>query len=341
MLRWIDGFDFYTTADLTIRYAAVGGGSTGMAPSSGRFSSGALSLNSSLGSANITQAFDPRATWFVGAAFYFPPFSPNPVTFIKLLDAGNSQLELGIDADSKMRITRNGTLLATGTTILTPGTFYYIEFGATIASSCGANSVVARLGGVVEVTVPTSTNCQATGNATASQVQIFRDGNFDGALIVDDLYICDSQGSTNNTFLGDARVETLYPSAAGNYTNFTLTGAGTNHAAVAEHPEDGDTSYVSSATPGTKESYAMDDLSTTPTAIFGAQPNVICRKDDAGSRAVAPMFRISSTDYVGASQGVQDTYTIKSQVYETNPATSAAWTATDINGAELGMEVVS
>jgi hypothetical protein len=54
--------------------------------------------------------------------------------------------------------------------------------------------------------------------ATVARIQVWGRGS-DNAI--DDLYVCDSTGSTNNTFLGDVRVDTVRPIGAGNYSEFS------------------------------------------------------------------------------------------------------------------------
>jgi hypothetical protein len=54
------------------------------------------------------------------------------------------------------------------------------------------------------------------------------------------------------------------------------------------------------------------------------------------------MVRISTTNYAGAtSAGLATTYADKITMYETSPATAAAWTVTEIDGAEFGCKLVS
>src|SRR5437764_673985 len=60
-------------------------------------------------------------------------------------------------------------------------------------------------------------SCNCSGNIGLGGV---------GRAYLDDLYVCDATGTTNNTFLGDVRVHTLVPS--GNGTDSGLTGSDGN-----------------------------------------------------------------------------------------------------------------
>jgi hypothetical protein len=66
---------------------------------------------------------------------------------------------------------------------------------------------------------------------------------------------------------------------------------------------------------------------------------IYARKDDAGTRKVAPLFRISSTDYVGSDDTLSTSYQYFGQIYENSPATSAAWSISEINNAEIGLKL--
>lgn len=189
----------------------------------------------------------------------------------------------------------------------------------------------------------TNQNTKAQTSATANTVYIGHSAlaNVAGLHYWDDLYICDGTGSTNNDFLGDVRVQTLYPSSAGATSAFTSSSGGVNYTNVDETPANGDTDYNSSATVGATDTYGYTDIPASAT-VKGVQVNVIARKDDAGTRTIAPVVRHSGTDYVGTAQSAgAGTYSDLLQLYEQNPGTSAAWVATDVNNAEFGAKIAS
>jgi hypothetical protein len=73
--------------------------------------------------------------------------------------------------------------------------------------------------------------------------------------------------------------------------------------------------------------------------IFGVQVNMAARKDDAGGRTLRSLTRVSGNDYEGDSQNVGTDYRVYRQIIEKNPNTTAAWTESEINGAEFGYKV--
>lgn len=338
MLRFIDGFDHYATADIGLKWPLTSGVFT-IQSTAGRNGSGAVRFSVS-GSQSLRRGFDNQATWIVGLAFKIDAL-PNGanMTFLRILDASTTQLELSVNSASKLVVTRNGTTIGTGTTTIVANVFYFVEFMATISSSVTAGTCGVHLGGVSEIAIAGGTNTKNTSNAFASVIEIGSTSGPGTFLWIDDLYICDSTGSPNNTYLGDVRVETIFPNAAGTSTSFTPT-SGANYTCVNQVVEDGDTSYVSSATVNNIDTYLFASLATTPTTVFGLQTDVTSRKDDAGSRQVAAVVRHAGTDYIGATIGLADNYTLASEIRETNPATGSAWTATTVNALEAGIKLV-
>jgi hypothetical protein len=78
---------------------------------------------------------------------------------------------------------------------------------------------------------------------------------------------------------------------------------------------------------------------TSPT-IKGVMHSINAKKDDAGSRNIKSLCKSSSTTSTGTSQALPSSYAYLTQVWETDPNTAAAWTETNLNAAEFGVENV-
>lgn len=185
----------------------------------------------------------------------------------------------------------------------------------------------------------TGQDLKNTANATANSV------TFHGAVSatqLDDFYVCDGTGSANLDFLGDCRVITVLPNAAGDKSEMTLTGTGlTQHyQAVNDNPPDGDTTYVSSSTLNQIDLFHFADVSIAGT-VRGVQISLLARKDDAGTRTMASVVKSAGTEYVGSSFSLGTGYQYFSDVRETDPATGAAWTVGNFNSAQAGVKLVS
>jgi hypothetical protein len=220
------------------------------------------------------------------------------------------------------------------------GVWYYFEIKATINDSTG--SVVVKVNGVEKLNV-TSIDTRAT--SAAAEINRIQLGATDGGYgstpqAFDDFYLCDTTGTANNDFLGDVRVQSIFPSGAGATTQWTPS-AGSNYQCVDDTAPNSDTDYVSETSAGDKDTYAFGNVTPTSGTVKGVQIMAYHRKDDAGSRSIAPVYRPTSTDYDGTTVSVLDSYTYLREVSEINPDGTSAWTISDVNGAEFGIKLVS
>lgn len=344
-LKFIDGFDHYSTSELLAKWTASSG-TVAISSGAGRNGTGALQAPSaSSAAATVTKTLAAASAAFViGFAFNPSALPTSAREILTLFDAGSVQVDVRLNPDATLSVTRAGTALTSGTSSLSLSlnAWAYIEFKVTIADSIAANSCKVNVNGVNWINVATGQDTKATANASANHLRLGPNGGFPGSTTwkYDDLYVCDQSGSVNNDFLGDVRVETLLPSGAGNSTQWTPS-AGSNYQCVDENPPNGDTDYVSSSFATNVDTYAMGNLSTSPSSIKGVQTNLYARKDDAGAHSIAAVVRSGGTDYAGATTAVGDTYAFLSEIREADPATSAAWTAAGVNAMQCGQRQVS
>lgn len=337
--RLIEGWESSTNlADYTTGKWSSSGGTVTIGSASGRFGNG---LRVTAGTSFIQRGFDAQATWVVGFAFRAGSLPGSPAALCSFLDTGTIHCGVALsDTTGQLFAFRStaATVLGTGPA-LTVGTWYYLEVKATISDTVGV--VVVRLNGTTVLNL-TGIDTRNSANATANTVRLGSTAATTGfSNDYDDVYIFDATGSANNDFAGDCRVEQVLPSGAGATTAWTPS-AGANYAAVDEVPPNGDTDYVSSATAGQTDTYAFGDLSVASSGTVKAvQATVQARKDDAGSRSLALVTRPGSTDRVGATQAVADTYVACPQLWDTNPDTAAAWTVAEVNSSQFGFRLVS
>lgn len=350
-LRFIDGFDHYTPATVSRKWTVAN--TTSMTNITGvntRFSSGQAVQFAAISSA-FGKVLDAKGVWIIGFAMKIVSInSSSAVTFLQIDDGTTAQLNFGlVQSDRSMTIRRGGTAgTIIGTAPVLPNnTWFYLEIKVVIHPTAG--SVVVRVNGVVTSTI-SGVNTSATGSSVASGIS-FGDTILIGATSqctntfqMDDMYICDGSGTTNNDFLGDMRVETLYPSGIGTASQWVPHGAGINFNCVSGVVPDDDTTYVETTTPGNTDTYQLDDLSGSPAHIYGVQANLLIRKTDAGSRFISEAYRIGSTVYipaVGSGLSVYDGYAYGVDIQEINPLTATQWATADINQLEAGIQLVS
>ena len=334
--RLCDSFDAYLTADLLLRWTTKFNIVT-INAGTGRNSTSSLHVGSPNG--QVTKTLDNQATWIIGVAFQTNLFTAgNGLPLLLVIDNTTTQVDLRYDSNGHLYVTRNGTTLGTSILTLTAGAYAYIELKVLINSTVG--TIDLHVNGTSWLSL-TGQNTQASANAYAQVIQLGTDTGNTATWDYDDLYVLDGTGSANNAFLGDTRVQALRSTGAGHSTQFAL-GAGTsNWEAVSEATEDGDTTYVDSATAGQIDTYTFGALTPVSGTIPFIQTMLVARKDDAGIRTVADVISDGITDHVGASNNVGTSYQQWLTIHETDPVTSAAFTLANVNARQYGVEEVA
>jgi len=165
-------------------------------------------------------------------------------------------MAITMDGSGRLQANRSGTVLGTSTNTISPNTWYYVELGVTIGSS---GSYQIRVNGATWVSG--SGNTQQSSNASANTVGLGSSfsPSSGGNLYYGDFYAADGTGSINNGFLGDCRVEVIFPNANGDVNQWTPN-TGTNWGAVSQTNADGDSTFVSDATVGDRDYYKFGAL---------------------------------------------------------------------------------
>lgn len=236
-LLFIDGFDHYATADLPKKWSSYSIYAS-VLPTGGRRGTG--SLRGTGNPAWVKKTVVPGASFVMGFAFRAEAIPPSAVVIASWQDAASVQCDLRLNPDGTFSVTRNGTAVTSGTSTyaLPTNTWSYIEWKVTVADSIAAGSCVVRVNGAVVITVAAGQDLKSTANATANGFQIGTHST-SVSVDIDDLYVCDLSGATNNDFLGDCRVDSVFPNGDGTYqemptliqkagVDILTTGAGTS-----------------------------------------------------------------------------------------------------------------
>lgn len=158
-----------------------------------------------------------------------------------------------------------------------------------------------------------------------------------------DIYVNDTTGSTNNGREGDVAITGVRPTAVGTYdTDGAVVGAATAWQATNEGVPDDDTSYIELASSGQKRSVNFADLA----AIYSSLP-VRCvtgifraRKDDAGDNQLR-VFLYRGGSVVNGATVVQSTsYSILRASAGVDPSGGGTLTGTLASLIEAGVERV-
>ena len=342
-----DGFDSYAAGDIGRYWPQAFSVTLG---TGGRFGTNRVAQSSITGSIMQQQLAANYTTLICGAAVRYDQTTGSvglEVPFFLFADKNSSQNQLSLSIEwnsGRIKVYRGNqaVLLGTTTLALSLGVYYYIEFKVTFATGAtgsfevrvNGDTVLSGTNVITANTNPYANNFSLWNRWTGNNTQTF--------MSFDDFYLCDDSGTLNNDFRGDSRVFTSVPVQDGDYAQFAPSGGAVPHYTMVDDatPND-DTDYNSSATVGDKDSFYVTDLSGAG-AIFGVQVTLRTRKDDAGSRRIAPLIRQTATDAQGSSVSILDDYMPFRWVFEQNPVTSSAWAVSEINtDAQFGYVVTA
>lgn len=345
---FIDSFDHYATADGAKKYEwwedstiEIGSGYAG---------------GNRLG-ATVPAYTQPRAVkrvvnspaneliwgfrWLTGSTF---PLSGFYVAYI--LTAGHysaggysnstKQISINLTHEGRLEIRRgnwNGTLLETSVDPVLAYTnqWLFVEVRVLIDNSAGE----------VEVYVDNALAVSYSGDT-----QHLGSSDVNGAEFVgwsaDDAYINDTSGSApHNGFYGSGfHVQVARPVADDSVTWVPTSGA--NWTNVDDTTPDGTTAVGASEASGIgdQDTYQLETL-TDPYGVLTLQANVLTESTYGGIAELRPVVKIGATTYDGDLSVVPGTSFDLRAIWPVNPATSAAWTITDINAARWGFRRIS
>lgn len=363
MAKFLEGFDNYNNGSITNAggqaFSKWDNYSATIASASPRFSSNAGSYwtDSSRTNAMRNNFKDSSASNItrtkgtIGFAFN-PGSGTYKMNLVQLYDStifATVQMGVLLNADLTMSIYRtdHSTILGTTTFALSPSTWYYIELKWNVNNSIASGDVVLYVNGDAKLTLAAATDTQGTANAYATGYGF--SGNVptitsagSAPFLIDDIYVDQAEATS---IIGECRVITIRPSGDGNYSQFTGSdGNSTNNSLLVDESgtPNSDTDYVETSVVNNIDTYAYGDLPASVNTIYEVQLNTFAKKTDTDTRALSPVFRISSTDYVGSAYpNLTSTYVCQMANYSTSPATAAAWTLSEINGLEAGFKLTT
>lgn len=340
-LLFCDGFDHYATADILKKWDLFGGGSMAIGGSYGRNGTAGI-LFTTDGVSPLTSKYilSNPATIIVGMAINPPAVSNfnSSWGFIRLRDSDTDHLILYHGGDGSLAVYRAGTSLGSASAGTLPaGVFSYVEFKATINDTTG--SIEVRVNGRTVISA-SGIDTKNSANAYVNRVAINGAGN-SGNTLIDDLYICDTTGSTNNDFLGEIRIKTVMPTAEGTNSAWTPLSGTDNALMVDEASQDGDTTYNYTDTLNARDTHAIADIASLGGAVYGVAVNVMARKEGDVVRKIKPVIKSSATYSLGAEATLLSSYMNAQAIYETDPNGSVVWTETTVNAMEAGVDLTA
>lgn len=310
----------------------------------GGATSKSLRYSISGGSTSYNVLYLPATTtMIIGFAYHTTAFS-NGVVRIGSSSNGswvssNNYLTFNFNGSGQVTLLNNRTgiyLIATPVTTVLPSVWYYVEIKVTYGISGSAEIKLDNLSVGTATSVDTRTH---TSDSAFSQVCFGFPNAASGntSLYYDDLYVCDDTGATNNDFLGPVSIFTLFPAANGSTNQFTPTGVASNWDAVNEQAVDTAT-YVSSSTTNHVDKYNVTDLPYSPSVIHAVGVGSMATKTENSARQYRNIVTVGGTTSNGVTASpALNSYYMSQDVFPVAPGGSA-WTASDVNSMEIGVE---
>jgi len=333
MLIFTEGFDHTTTG--THKWTAIAGTyASATAVRTGTNGMIATGVNS-----KQVGASEEHATFILGFAAQ-RAVSGSTAEWRFLSDSlATTHITVALDSSGQLKVFRGttaGTQLGSTTTANTipVATWVYVEIKVVLHDSTG--SVVIHVNGAQVFSVTGADTKNAGTKTVLDSFVLFGGGS---NMFVDDLYLCNGAGSTNNDFLGDIKIETLFPN--GNGTTSQLTGSdgnSTDNYLLVDETTPNTSDYNGSATNDQYDTYAMSNLVTASGTVYGVVIYAYAAKSDAGAAGGAIMLRSGGTDYELTDNALGTGYQYYREVKELDPNTSAAWTISATNSVEVGFK---
>ena len=331
--------DFFAPGAIPENIAAS---SSGWNPTAGRAAgSGASVSTSSVGAGAWSHT--AITTQFTGWAMYVTSYNTAVTLMSWWGDAGATQhLTLTFDASGHFQIRRgtaSGTVLATSTNIFPMSAARSINTKHTIADSGGIFEL--KVDGVSWISFVGDTKNAGTNTTTDKTLfsTVASGFTFSDMCVFDDVDATATQGQPNNTYPGDKRCLRLMPNANGTYSDFLGSdGNSVNNYQQVDEVASSMTDYNGSATSAQKDSYAIEDLPLSVSAVVATRVALLAAKSDAGAGGISPLIRENSTDTFGTDFALSTSAAYyASPTYARKPSNNTLWTINDVNGTEIGV----
>lgn len=336
-IRYFDGFDDYSFAQFARYWSSKTDPNVGGSFSSGNGRNGGTSFRAfAINNSNmcyLSKTFDAQATWTAGFALKMATLPAATTVVIAFVDAGTTQVDVRLNTDGTLTVSRNGTTLGTTSFVLSATVFYYIEITTVINNVTGSYDL--RINGLSKSS-GSSLNTRASSNNSANIVNlgaVNTTGGTSPVMDIDDFYV-----TNDGVFLGDCRVETKLPTGDGATSNFTKSTGATNFGNVDDNPANDDTDYNFTASVGI-DLYTYPALSTSAGTVQAVMTLPVLRNDNAGSVTEQSVCRSGGTNFFGTSNVVgSTTYGAYPDIQTTDPNTGLAWTVANVNAAQFGVK---
>lgn len=263
------------------------------------------------------------------------------LAYMNFLSGGTNQVSIIYDAGDTFRAYRAGvTLLASSSTAHPAGRWYVVTGYVKVDDSAGR--VVVKVDGT---TVIDFTGDTRNGTPTNFDRMVLVESGTATNAYFDDWAINDTTGGADDSYPADAHIYSLRPDGDVSRVGILNQAASTSDLwqSIDEAAQDGDTTYVYSATSSDNALFSTSDLPTLPNgaSIASVYAEAVVREVSADGDSVQLAVSEGGTTTWSSNLACGTSYAVvKGTRHVVNPRTSSAWASSDINNIDVGFKVV-
>jgi hypothetical protein len=235
----------------------------------------------------------------------------------------------------------SGTVIVPAVQYFWSSDFNYFEFGGLISATAGTATV--RINGATIIDASGLNNQGAANGTLTMNTAAWGDASNNGInMSLAHVYWCDTTGGAPwNGFLGDVRVQTLKPTANSAVVFTPTPGTDANWQVAATVPPSPTTIYNSDTTDGATDLFTIASMDPSLGTVFGVNVKGIYLKSASGNRSMAGTLKSGTASATGASLALGTNGAQWPAIFETDPATAAAWTQAAVNAAVTGYTITA
>lgn len=282
--------------------------------------------------ANLTEVY-------IRIACKWTAFPASDSSFLLLRDENAvTQLQVRFNVGTQsFKLYRGATLLATGALTLTAGIWYVFETHVVFSNTVGI--VVTKINGVTDMSFAGD-----TVETAVPSMRSFRLGNDANCNVnLDDIAVNDVSGSYQNSWIGTGGVYLLRPTSDGTTTDWAPSTGSDDYACVDEVPAN-TTDWVQAQASGTLDLYGLENLPADVKTVDLVETVWQAALSEAGWNELTGVIRHGGTNYADSAgqpvTSVKENYVLyKGEPLYVDPGDASAWTPTDVNALEAGVQV--
>jgi hypothetical protein len=266
-----------------------------------------------------------------------------PSVFPSFLSNGTDIFWIHNTVDASIAADHTGGRVATSSKLrLLNGVWYLVEVHFKLADTNGRVTVRVNGKTYLDYLGDTKYSTYTTFNGVlwhGSSGAVFDPGY----IHVDDVAMNDTNGTVDNQWCGDGRVEKISPNAEGDTLQWSPSTGTTHYTLVDEIPNNGDTDYIYSTLPSQQDMLNQGSFTDTNKFVNRLWVNTRAKDYQAVGARMKVGLKTGGTVYMQSTElSLTSGYTAKTGASVVlNPTTGAAWNKTDIDALQAIVESVT